>query len=284
MPDAIVSVEALRKVFRVRRSESRGHEDFVAVEDVSFEVPSGGSLAIVGESGSGKTTVARMVAGLERPTDGTITVDGEVRPGGRISTGKRRSWARQIQMVFQDPYGSLDRRQSARDSLEEILRLHGRHTGQAVTARVDELLDQVGLDYRQSKASPRALSGGQRQRVAIARALAADPELVILDEAVAALDVSIQAQILNLLARIRAESGTAFLFITHDLAVARHVTDEVLVMRHGSVVERGQLDAVLRKPADPYTERLIASVPRAGWTPRRQSSLPSQSPAVTSTS
>jgi peptide/nickel transport system ATP-binding protein len=272
VPDAIVDVQSLRKVFRVRRADGRGHEDFVAVEDVSFAVPPGGSLAIVGESGSGKTTVGRMVAGLERASGGTIVVDGEARPAGRVSTGLRRAWARQIQMVFQDPYGSLDRRQSARDSLEEILRVHGTAKGRALTARIDALLDQVGLDERQAKAAPRALSGGQRQRVAIARALAAEPKLMILDEAVAALDVSIQAQILNLLAQIREESGTAFLFITHDLAVARHVTDEVIVMHRGAIVERGAVDDVLRAPADAYTQRLIASVPRPGWKPRRQSS------------
>jgi peptide/nickel transport system ATP-binding protein len=270
VPEAIVSAESLRKVFRVRRADGRGHEDFVAVEDVSFSVPRGGSLAIVGESGSGKTTVARMIAGLERASGGAIVVDGEVRPEGRVSTGRRRAWAKQIQMVFQDPYGSLDRRQSARDSLAEILRVHGAYKGRSLDARIDALLDQVGLDERQAKAAPRALSGGQRQRVAIARALAAEPKLMILDEAVAALDVSIQAQILNLLAQIRAESGTAFLFITHDLAVARHVTDDVIVMHRGAVVERGRIDDVLRTPADAYTQRLIASVPRPGWKPRRR--------------
>jgi ABC-type glutathione transport system ATPase component len=258
--EALLAVDGLRKVF--------GHH--VAVDGATFSVPAGGSLAIVGESGSGKTTVARMIAGLERPSAGTITVEGVDRPGGRVSTTLRRRWARQIQIVFQDPYGSLDRRQSARDSLREILAIHDSDLDdRGVTARIEELLDQVGLDTRQADASPRALSGGQRQRIAIARALAADPQLLILDEAVAALDVSIQAQILNLLAKIRRDSGTAFLFITHDLAVARHVADDVIVMHRGAIVERGPIDDVLRTPGDDYTKRLIASVPRPGWKPRR---------------
>ncbi|KAA0096772.1 ABC transporter ATP-binding protein [Mycolicibacterium sp. P1-18] len=260
MPETLLAVDGLRKVF--------GHH--VAVDSATFAVAAGGSLAIVGESGSGKTTVARMIAGLERPSAGTITVEGVDRPGGRVSTTLRRRWARQIQIVFQDPYGSLDRRQSARDSLREILDIHDSGLDdRAVTTRIEQLLDQVGLDTRQAGASPRALSGGQRQRIAIARALAADPQLLILDEAVAALDVSIQAQILNLLAKIRRDSGTAYLFITHDLAVARHIADDVIVMHRGSIVERGPIDDVLRTPNDDYTKRLIASVPRPGWKPRR---------------
>jgi ABC-type glutathione transport system ATPase component len=262
MPESLLLADGLRKVFRI------GHEDLVAVEDVSFALAAGGALAIVGESGSGKTTVARIVAGLERASAGTVHVAGIERPAGRLSTSTRRRHAREIQMVFQDPYGSLDRRQSARACLREVLRLHHELSGPALERRIGELLDQVGLDARQADAAPHALSGGQRQRVAIARALAAEPRVLILDEAASALDVSIQAQILNLLADIRERSGTAFLFITHDLAVARHVTDEVLVMHRGAVVERGRIRDVLHNPADPYTQRLIASVPRPGWKPR----------------
>ncbi len=178
-------------------------------------------------------------------------------------------------MVFQDPYLSLDRRQRVRDAIGDALRLHAPALdGAARSARVDELLDQVGLDARQGAALPRALSGGQRQRVAIARALAATPRVLILDEAVAALDVSIQAQVLNLLAEIRAQTGVAYLFISHDLAVVRQLCDEAVVLRGGRVVERGAVDAILETPREPYTRQLIASIPREGWTPRRRSPEP----------
>ncbi len=178
-------------------------------------------------------------------------------------------------MVFQDPYQSLDRRQRVRDAIGDALRLHAPSLdGRARRARVEELLDQVGLDARQGSALPRALSGGQRQRVAIARALAATPRVLILDEAVAALDVSIQAQVLNLLAEIRAATGVAYLFISHDLAVVRQLCDEAVVLRGGRVVERGAVDAILASPREPYTRQLIASIPRPGWTPRRRSHEP----------
>lgn len=263
MADALLAVEALRKEFG----------SAVAVDDVSFAVEPGASLAIVGESGSGKSTCARMVVGLERPTAGRIAVDGDTwSVAGRVSRRERLRRGRKVQMVFQDPYLSLDRRQTVRACLAECLDLHFDLDRGAREARIRQLLDQVGLDERQARALPRALSGGQRQRVAIARALAAEPRLLILDEAVAALDVSIQAQVLNVLADIRAATGIAFLFISHDLAVVRQVCDEVLVLHRGRVVERGDVDAVLEAPRDPYTRRLIDSVPRPGWTPRRRRS------------
>ncbi|NRQ37385.1 ABC transporter ATP-binding protein [Nonomuraea sp. NN258] len=239
---------------------------FVAVDGVSLTLRDGGSLAVVGESGSGKTTTARMIAGLERPTSGRVSVSGVTRAERR---GDRLRRAGEIQMVFQDPYSSLDRRQRVRDAIGEVLALHERLSGTALRARVAELLDQVGLDGRQADALPRSLSGGQRQRVAIARALAVRPRVLILDEAVAALDVSVQAQILTLLAGIRARSGVAYLFITHDLGIVRHVCDDVAVMRGGRVVERGPVERVLSAPEHPYTRALLDSVPRRGWTPRR---------------
>ncbi|MFD0417430.1 ABC transporter ATP-binding protein [Streptomyces sp. NPDC127108] len=234
-----------------------------AAADVTFTVPPGGALGIVGESGSGKTTVARMLVGLVRPDHGTITVAGRARadrpPRGRAA---RLARAREIQMVFQDPYVSLDPRLTATQCLRTALRLHDRSEAAAA-----ELLDRVGLGPREANARPRDLSGGQRQRLAIARALAVDPRILVLDEAVAALDVSIQAQILQLLAEIRAETGVALVFVSHDLAVVRHVTDEVLVMRGGKVVERGPTPRVLSSPQDPYTRLLLASVPTEGWDP-----------------
>ncbi|MGW7024847.1 ABC transporter ATP-binding protein [Streptomyces decoyicus] len=238
-----------------------------AADGISFALPRGGSIGIVGESGSGKTTVARMLVGLVRPDAGTVTVDGHARaprtPRGRAA---RLARARDIQMVFQDPYVSLDPRLTARQCLHTALRLHGtapRHAEQRAT----ELLDQVGLGTREAGARPHGLSGGQRQRLAIARALAVDPKVLVLDEAVAALDVSIQAQVLQLLAGIRRDTGVALVFVSHDLAVVRHLTDETLVMRRGRVVEQGPTEQVLAEPAAPYTRALLAAVPHRGWDP-----------------
>ncbi|AYG79842.1 Oligopeptide transport ATP-binding protein OppF [Streptomyces hundungensis] len=244
--------------------------DFVAVDDVTFSLPEQGSLAIVGESGSGKTTTARMIAGLETPSGGHIVVAGDERRAGRLRSRERRARGRQIQMVFQDPYSSLDRRQRVGDAVAEAVGLHQPVPADRLRARVAELLDMVGLDDRQARSLPKALSGGQRQRAAIARALAAEPQVLILDEAIAALDVSIQAQILALLTRIRADTGTALLFITHDLGAVRHISDDVLVMQTGRVVEHGPVATVLGDPQDPYTQRLIASIPKPGWKPRRR--------------
>jgi len=243
--------------------------DLVAVDNVSFRVPPGRSLAIVGESGAGKTTIARMIVGLERPTGGSITACGRDRSRPARSARDRRRRGREVQIVFQDPYTSLDPRQSAEAAIDEVLRLHHRWPAPHRRARVAELTGLVGLDARQSRALPRSLSGGQRQRVAIARALAAEPAVLILDEAVAALDVSIQAQVLNLLADIRDQTGISYLLISHDLAVVRQLTDETLVLRHGTVVERGPTARALDHPQHPYTQRLRASVPRPGWKPSR---------------
>src|SRR5690349_22117836 len=193
--------------------------ELVAVDDVSFDLPPGRSLAIVGESGSGKTTIARMIVGLERPTSGTITACGHDRSRPARSTRDRRRRGREVQIVFQDPYTSLDPRQNAEATIDEVLKLHHGWPADRRRARTAELTDLVGLDTRQSRALPRSLSGGQRQRVAIARALAAQPEILILDESVAALDVSIQAQVLNLLADIRDHTQVSYILISHDLAV-----------------------------------------------------------------
>jgi len=244
--------------------------DLVAVDDVSFRLPPGRSLAIVGESGSGKTTIARMIVGLERPTSGTITACGHDRSRPPRSTRDRRRRGREVQIVFQDPYTSLDPRQTAEATVDEVLKLHHGWRTDRRRARIAELTDLVGLDARQSRALPRSLSGGQRQRVAIARALAAEPTILILDESVAALDVSIQAQVLNLLADIRDETHVSYILISHDLAVVRQLTDEALVLHRGKVVERGPTARVLDDPQNPYTQRLRASVPRPGWKPRRR--------------
>jgi len=244
--------------------------ELVAVDDVSFDLPPGRSLAIVGESGSGKTTIARMIVGLERPTNGTITACGHDRSRPTRSTRDRRRRGREVQIVFQDPYTSLDPRQTAEATIDEVLRLHHGWPADRRRARTAELIDLVGLDTRQSRALPRSLSGGQRQRVAIARALAAQPAILILDESVAALDVSIQAQVLNLLADIRDQTHVSYVLISHDLAVVRQLTDEAIVLHRGKVVERGPTAQVLDDPQHPYTQRLRGSVPRPGWKPRRR--------------
>jgi ABC-type glutathione transport system ATPase component len=244
--------------------------DFTAVDDVSFSVPAGESLAIVGESGSGKTTIARMIVGLERPTSGTITACGHDRSRPARSARDRRRRGGEVQIVFQDPYTSLDPRQSAADAIDEVLRLHRGWPPARRAERVAELVSLVGLDERQAQALPRALSGGQRQRVAIARALAAEPRLLLLDESVAALDVSIQAQVLNLLADIRDSTGVSYILISHDLAVVRQLAEHAIVLWRGRVVEQGPTAAILDDPQHEYTQRLRASVPRPGWKPTRR--------------
>jgi peptide/nickel transport system ATP-binding protein len=261
--EPILEVEQLRKVFGARRRRPA----VVAVDDLSFTVPSGGSLAIVGESGSGKTTVARMLLALETPTSGRIRVAGREQGAGRRSTAERRRRARDMQIVFQNPYTSLDPRQRVGDCLDEALRLHGRHARRARRERVLQLLHQVGLEERHARSLPGQLSGGQRQRVAIARALAPEPSVLVLDEAVSSLDVSTQDQILRLLAAIRAETGVSYVFVSHNLAVVRQVADHLIVLRRGRLVEAGRTAQVLDAPRHPYTRLLRASVPGPGWTP-----------------
>jgi len=263
MDEPILQVEGLRKEFG----------ELVAVDDVAFAVREGGSLAIVGESGSGKTTIAKMIVGLERPTAGSLRACGHDRSSPARSTAERKRRGREVQIVFQDPYTSLDPRQTVERALDEVLRLHHGWEVERRRARVLELGELVGLDARQIRALPRSLSGGQRQRVAIARALAAEPRVLILDESVAALDVSIQAQVLNLLADIRDETGISYVLISHDLAVVRQLAQETVVMWRGRVVERGPTARVLDDPQDDYTRRLRASVPRPGWKPQRRSGV-----------
>ncbi|HEY8815105.1 MAG TPA: ATP-binding cassette domain-containing protein [Candidatus Dormibacteraeota bacterium] len=263
MPEPVLQVENLRKEYG----------PLVAVDDVGFAVPQGGSLAIVGESGSGKTTVARLIVGLERATAGTIRACGRDRSIPARTTPERRLRGREVQIVFQDPYTSLDPRQTMEEAIDEVLRLHRGWPADRRKQRVRELSDLVGMDTRQTRALPRALSGGQRQRVAIARALAAEPRVLILDESVAALDVSIQAQVLNLLADIRDETSISFVLISHDLAVVRQLTDEIVVMWRGHVVERGATADVLDHPQNDYTKLLRSSVPRPGWKPKQRITL-----------
>jgi phosphonate C-P lyase system protein PhnK len=257
--EPVLSVRGLRKEYGTQ----------VAVNDVNFDLLPGRSLAIVGESGSGKTTVARMIVGLEKPTAGTIVACGRDRSKPARRGAERKLRGREVQIVFQDPYSSLDPRQSGAALIDEVLRVHPDHDSAGRKRIVGELAEVVGLDQRQINAMPKALSGGQRQRVAIARALATDPRVLILDESVAALDVSIQAQVLNVLADIRDERGISYVLISHDLAVVRQLTEDAIVMQRGIVVEQGVTSQILDHPQHPYTQMLRASVPGPGWKPQR---------------
>lgn len=268
--EAIVRIEDLRKTYQVRGADGT-KETLVAVDRISMELAPGGSLGIVGESGSGKSTTARVLLGLERADQGTITVDGQdwSRPARRSKD--RRQRAKIMQMVFQDPYQSLDRRQTVQQCLVEAIRVHQpKASKDAIDARVAELMSQVRLDGSLLRVRPRALSGGQRQRVAIGRALAAEPAVLVLDEAVSALDVTTQVEILTLLDGIRRETGVALLMITHDLTVIRRLCDQVVVMWQGRIEERGSAAEILDEPKAHYTRLLLDSIPREGWKPRRR--------------
>lgn len=264
MTDSIIKITDLKRTFRLSRKTT-----VQALKGVSCELRRGTCLAVVGESGSGKSTIAKIVVGLETVDSGTVQIDGaEIQPTQRRSELKRR--AKQVQMVFQDPNGSLNRSLPVGKTIAEMLQVHCPELDKkAREDRVAELFREVGLEPQHAAAKPSQLSGGQKQRVAIARALAADPEVIVLDEAVSALDVSVQAQILELLQRLRAEHNLSYLFITHDLSVVREIADDVIVMRSGEIVERGTVGEVLDTPQHPYTKLLIESAPRPGWVPQR---------------
>ncbi|MDT0266622.1 ABC transporter ATP-binding protein [Streptomyces sp. DSM 44915] len=255
--EPLLTVEELRREFTVRTANG-SRERVVAVDSVSFTVPRGGSLGIVGESGSGKSTTAELLLRLDRPDAGRVLLDGV--DLATASRGELRRLRRDIQPVFQDSYGSLDPTFTVAQAIAEPLRAFGVR-GRA--ARVAELLELVRLPAAVRHRRAAELSGGQRQRVCIARALALTPRLLVLDEPVSALDVSVQARVLDLLAELRRELGLSYVFISHDLAVVRQVCDQVLVMRHGRVVERGPVAEVFARPTHPYTEELLAAIPGA---------------------
>ncbi|MDO4654520.1 ABC transporter ATP-binding protein [Actinomyces sp.] len=259
--EEILRVEHLTKVFEVRGAKGKD-KTLTAVDDVSFGIRKGTTTALVGESGSGKSTVANIILNLIDPTSGKVFYDGV-----DLSTlGPKELFAlrRIMQPVFQNPYGSLDPMYSIFRVVEEPLRVHGIGTAKEREARVAELLDMVSLPRSVMRRYPHELSGGQRQRVAIARALALKPQIVVLDEAVSALDVLVQAQILRLLSDLQSELELTYLFITHDLAVVRQIADDVVVMEHGRIVESGAADELFANPRQDYTRELIRAVPGAG--------------------
>ncbi|MGO2862319.1 MAG: dipeptide ABC transporter ATP-binding protein [Brevibacterium sp.] len=256
----VISVRELTKVFKIPQGAFGRKVDFTAVDRVSFDLDRGTTTAIVGESGSGKSTVARMVLDLLQPSRGSVEFDG-VNLDSIKGRRAQLDFRRRVQPVFQNPYASLDPMYPVFRSIEEPLRLHGIGSTQSREKKVRDLLDKVSMPATVMTRYPNELSGGQRQRVAIARALALDPEAVVLDEAVSALDVLVQAQILGLLGELQAELGLSYLFISHDLAVVKQIADQVVVMEKGVVVEQAKTATVFEQPREDYTRKLLQAIP-----------------------
>ncbi len=256
----VLEVANLKKHFPVKKGVLRrtvGH--VYAVDDVTFSIGEGETLGLVGESGCGKSTVARTVLRLIEPTDGSIRLDGH--DVTRLGKGDMRPYRRQMQIIFQDPFSSLNPRMSAGDIVGEPLQVHGIAHGGEKENLVAELFDQVGLRRTQMNAFPHEFSGGQRQRISIARALALNPKLIVADEPVSALDVSIQAQVINLMMDLQREKRLSYLFIAHDLAVVEHISHRIAVMYLGKIVEYADKKTLFTNPLHPYTEALLSAVP-----------------------
>ncbi len=249
----MLSIEKLRVGYRAGRRHVR------AVDDVTLDVGINETVGLVGESGSGKTTIARIVLGLAKASAGSVRFEGE--DITHASRSRRRQLSKHLQVVFQDPYGSLSPTRTVAQTLTEPLLAHGIASGQTAHDQATDMLQRVGLEPDALRRYPREFSGGQRQRIAIARALMASPRLVICDEAVSALDLSVQAQVLNLLRDLQREYRLGYLFIAHNLAVVRHVSHRIVVLYHGTVMETGPAEAVYGRPAHPYTRALLQAVP-----------------------
>ena len=248
----------LSKHFSVRTD--RGKATVRAVQNVNLAIPEGQTVALVGESGCGKTTIAKLVLMLERPTEGAVNFDGKSL--GAMSRRELKDYRRHVQAVFQDPYASLNPRLTVRRIITEPITAHYKRDRASLNARVAELLEIVGLPASAADLYPHEFSGGQRQRIAIARALALDPKIIILDEPISALDVSIRAQVLNLLMDIQEKFGLTYLLIAHDLALVEHLSTRVAVIYLGSVVETGMSEQIFASPKHPYTQALLDAVPR----------------------
>jgi oligopeptide/dipeptide ABC transporter ATP-binding protein len=275
MQTPLVETRGLTKEFPVGSSalhalSRRPRETLVAVDNVSLSIQRGETLGVVGESGSGKSTLGRLLLQLERPTAGDILFEGTSVVEGGASA--RRRLRKRVQVVFQDPYSSLNPSMTVRQTLAEVLAVHDIGTKDSRAARIDELLERVGLSPTLANRRPRQFSGGQRQRIGIARALAVEPEFVVADEAVSALDVSIQAQVLNLLMRLQDDLGLTYLFISHNLSVARHISNSIAVMYLGRIVEYAPADQLFDEPLHPYTQALFRAAPKP--VPRRKTPKP----------
>jgi oligopeptide/dipeptide ABC transporter ATP-binding protein len=265
--DWVLELRGLTKRFITKAWTRKGNSTVYAVTDVNLLLKKGTTLSLVGESGCGKSTVGRMSVGLLQPTAGSITIDGV--KIHELNPGERHRQKRKAQIIFQDPYASLNPRMTAGAVVAEPLRNYG-YSSQDIQARVAKLFDVVGLNKSSIKKYPHEFSGGQRQRIGIARALALEPKLIICDEAVSALDVSVQAQIINLLMDLQRELGVSYLFIAHDLAVVKHISHDVAVMYLGRIVEQATKTALFANPAHPYTKALLGSVPKISTERRKE--------------
>jgi oligopeptide/dipeptide ABC transporter ATP-binding protein len=266
----LLEIQNLKVHFPVQQRLFGGAKEFVrAVDDVSFSIAPGETVGLVGESGCGKSTLGRAVIKLVEPTAGRIVFEGEDIAG--LSGAELRARRRRFQMIFQDPIGSLDPRFIVADIIGEALDIHGLAADAAARSqRIDALLKAVGLDPSHAQRYPHEFSGGQRQRIGIARALAVEPKLIVCDEPVSALDVSVQAQIVNLLQDLQRERGIAYLFVAHDLAVVKHISHRILVMYLGRIVEAGEARSLCRAPKHPYTQALLSAVPVVNPDAKRQ--------------
>ena len=259
LPMPLLTVENLKTWYPLKKGWFKPSEFIKAVDGVSFSLNRGETVGLVGESGCGKSTLGRTLVRLEDPVAGNVTINGE--DIANLSGRKLRSARSKFQIIFQDPYGSLNPRMSVRQALDEVLALHTGLDKNARYSRMLELLEMVGLGEEHLHRYPHQFSGGQRQRIGIARALAVEPEFIVADEPVSALDVSVQAQIINLLIDIQEKTNISFLFIAHDLAVVEHISNRILVMYLGRIVESGSSSDVCKSAAHPYTQALLSAVP-----------------------